>query len=60
VYLFTPHAHKYFPEASAFSIEYDVFPRMKDLDVYRSDEPWVDIGVPERLQWAREHWKLFL
>lgn len=60
VYLFTPHAHKYFPDAPAFSIEYDVFPCMQDLDVYRSDEPWVDIGVPERLQWARENWKLFL
>lgn len=56
-YLFTPHAKKHFPERSAFSIEYDVFPNMKNLDVFVSDHPWIDIGVPERLAWAREHWK---
>ncbi len=60
MYLFTPHAKKYFPEHASFSIEYDVFPRMKKLHVYESDKPWVDIGVPERLQWARENWGMFL
>jgi NDP-sugar pyrophosphorylase family protein len=59
-YIFTPAAHKYFPEQRAFSVEYDVFPKMKNLFVYESDHPWVDIGVPERLAWAREHWKTFL
>ncbi len=57
VYLFNPKAKKYFPAEKSFSIEYDVFPKMKDLYVYESDKPWVDIGVPERLEWAREHWK---
>lgn len=57
IYIFNKHAHKYFPEHQAFSIEYDVFPRMSDLDVYESDKPWIDIGVPERLQWAREKWE---
>ncbi len=56
IYLFTPLAQKHFPSEDAFSIEYDVFPHMKDLDVYESDEPWIDVGVPERLAWAREHW----
>jgi len=55
-YIFTPHAKKHFPEHASFSIEYDVFPRMQDLDVYESDKPWIDIGVPERLEWAREKW----
>jgi NDP-sugar pyrophosphorylase family protein len=55
-YLFTPHAKKHFPEHNVFSIEYDVFPKMKNLDVFLSDHPWIDIGVPERLAWAREKW----
>jgi D-glycero-alpha-D-manno-heptose 1-phosphate guanylyltransferase len=56
-YIFTPHAKKHFPESASFSVEYDVFPKMQDLDVYESDKPWIDIGVPERLEWAREKWK---
>lgn len=56
VYLFTKHARRHFPEINAFSIEYDVFPNMKDLDVHASDAPWIDIGLPDRLAWAREHW----
>ena len=59
VYLFTKKATQYFPQQSAFSIEYDVFPRMTDLYVYTSDAPWIDIGVPERLVWAREHYQEF-
>jgi len=30
---------------------------MKDLYVYQSNDAWVDIGVPERLEWARANWK---
>ncbi len=56
LYLLTPAANHYFPDTDIFSMEYDVFPHMKDLDVYVSDDPWIDIGVPERLAWAREHW----
>ncbi len=58
-YIFTHHAKKYFPEVSPFSMEYDVFPHMKNLFVYESDAPWIDIGVPERLEWARENWEIF-
>ncbi len=57
IYIFNPQVKKYFPEQKSFSIEYDVFPNMKDLYVYESDKPWVDIGVPERLAWARENWE---
>ncbi len=60
VYLFTKKVTDYFPEQSAFSIEYDIFPRMTDLYVYTSDAPWIDIGVPDRLAWAREHYQEFV
>lgn len=60
IYLFNPSVQKYFPDSESFSIEYDVFPFMKELYVYESDKPWIDIGVPERLEWARENWKVFL
>ena len=56
IYLFTPHAKKHFPTVDTFSIEYDVFPNMKNLYVYESESPWVDVGVPERLEWARNNW----
>jgi len=57
-YIFNPAVKKYFPQEDAFSIEYEVFPKMTDLYVYESDEPWIDIGVPERLEWAREYWNI--
>jgi len=60
IYIFNSSVKKYFPEQHEFSIEYDVFPKMKDLYVYESDRPWIDVGVPERLTWARERWKEFV
>jgi NDP-sugar pyrophosphorylase family protein len=60
IYILTPKAAQHFPEERVFSVEYDVFPKMKDLYVHASEDPWVDIGVPERLAWARENWRLFL
>lgn len=59
IYIFNAKVKKYFPAEKSFSIEYDVFPKMKDLYVYESDRPWVDIGVPDRLEWARIHWRNF-
>jgi len=59
IYLFNPSIQKYFPSKDSFSVEYDVFPFMKELYVYESDRPWIDIGVPERLEWARSHSDLF-
>jgi len=55
-YIFTKFAQKYFPPQDAFSIEYEAFPFMENLHVYPSDEPWIDVGVPERLEWARDNW----
>ncbi len=59
VYIFNPQVKKYFPDQEVFSIEYDVFPNVKDLDVYESNKPWIDVGLPERLEWARENWETF-
>jgi NDP-sugar pyrophosphorylase family protein len=58
-YLFNQGVHKYFPNKEKFSVEYDVFPNMKDLYVYESNKPWLDVGVPDRLEWARNNWQLF-
>ena len=58
-YLFNHSAREYFnANEGKFSVEYDVFPKMKNLDVYPSDLDWIDIGVPERLDWARDNWPL--
>lgn len=54
-YIFNPQIKKYFPKKESFSIETEVFPFMKNLYVFESDEPWIDIGVPERLALAREY-----
>ena len=59
VYMFNPQILKYFPDKDSFSIEREVFPLVKDLYVYESDRPWVDIGVPKRLEWARDNWEVF-
>ena len=56
-YIFNPQIKKYFPNKESFSIETDVFPLMKNLYVFESDEPWIDIGVPDRLEWARDNWQ---
>ncbi len=58
-YLFNPGITRYFPAKDSFSMEYDVFPNVKDLYVYESDRPWIDVGVPERLEWARNNYKSF-
>jgi len=40
-----------------FSIEQDVFPHVSNLWTLRTDANWIDIGVPERLAYARQHFK---
>lgn len=59
IYILNSQFKKYFLEQEVFSIEYDVFSNAKDLDVYESDRAWIDVGVPERLEWARENWQVF-
>ncbi|KKQ27656.1 MAG: GDP-mannose pyrophosphorylase [Candidatus Magasanikbacteria bacterium GW2011_GWC2_37_14] len=58
-YIFNPSIKKYFPESQEFSIEYDVFPNVNNLYVYEFKDIWIDVGVPERLEWARENYKQF-
>lgn len=58
-YLFNPSVEAYFPVQDTFSVEYDVLPKVQNLYVYESDDAWVDIGLPERLEWARENWEEF-
>ena len=40
-----------------FSIERDVFPKVSNLYALQTDADWIDIGVPERLAYAREHFQ---
>ncbi len=60
VYMFMSSLKKYFPDKDEFSIEYDVFPNVKNLYVYESDKPWIDVGKPESLAWARDNYQIFL
>jgi D-glycero-alpha-D-manno-heptose 1-phosphate guanylyltransferase len=60
LYLLTDRFKNYFPKDDAFSIEYDVFPRVRGMSVYLSESPWIDVGVPERLAWARAYADVFL
>ena len=55
VYLFNQSIHQYFPQEDAFSVEYNVFPHAKNLYLHPYKGTWIDIGTPERLEFARTH-----
>lgn len=55
IFLFNRSIIKAFPDNEVFSIERDVFPNLPNLYVYKVDTEWIDIGVPERLEYARKH-----
>jgi len=58
VYLFNQTIADAFPtEQGSFSIERDVFPNVRNLYTLQTDADWIDIGVPERLAYAREHFQ---
>ena len=58
VYLFDGTIANAFPEdREHFSIEQDVFPHVSGLWTLRTDANWIDIGVPERLAYARQHFR---
>lgn len=59
VYIFNFGILDFFPAEDVFSLEYDVLPKVKKIYVYESDKNWIDIGVPERLKWARENYQIF-
>lgn len=55
VFLFNRSIVNAFPKTDVFSIERDVFPNLSQLYVHIVDTDWIDIGVPERLEYARQH-----
>jgi NDP-sugar pyrophosphorylase family protein len=56
VYLFDQSIADAFPnDQENFSMERDVFPSAPNLYALQTDTDWIDIGVPERLIYAREH-----
>ena len=56
VYLFAQGIAEAFPEGQeTFSMERDVFPTVSNLYALQTDADWIDIGVPERLDYARRH-----
>ena len=57
VYLFNETIAAAFPKGQeSFSMERDVFPFVSNLYAFQTDASWIDIGVPERLDYAREHY----
>ena len=58
VYLFDKTIAEAFPKGrDSFSIERDIFPQISTLWTLRTDANWIDIGVPERLTYARQHFR---
>ena len=55
VFLFNRSIVNAFPKNDVFSIERDVFPNLSHLYVHKVETDWIDIGVPERLEYARQH-----
>ncbi|MCG9126113.1 NTP transferase domain-containing protein [Candidatus Poribacteria bacterium] len=55
IFLFNHRITDAFPDKEVFSIERDVFPKLQNLYVHKVDSEWIDIGVPERLEYARKH-----
>ena len=56
VYLFDQSIVEAFPsDKENFSMERDVFPYVSNLYALQTDIDWIDIGVPERLAYARSH-----
>jgi NDP-sugar pyrophosphorylase family protein len=56
VYLFNETIADAFPKGQeTFSMERDVFPSVSNLYTLQTDASWIDIGVPERLAYARKN-----
>ncbi len=56
VYLFNETIADAFPKGQEnFSMERDVFPSVSNLYTLQTDASWIDIGVPERLDYARKY-----
>ena len=55
IYLLPQSITSYFPDREVFSIERDVFPNVPNLHVLNTKIDWIDIGEPERLEFARRY-----
>ena len=55
VYLFNRSIANHLPKTDVFSVERDVFPNVSNLYVFKAEIDWIDIGVPDRLAYARQH-----
>ena len=55
VYLFNWSIENYFPSQDNFSVERDVFPSAEALYAFQTQAELIDVGVPHRLEYAREH-----
>lgn len=56
VYCFQREVFSMMPEGK-FSVEYDFFPRLihQKFFCHKVDAPFIDIGTPERFEWAKQH-----
>ena len=54
IYLFNKSIYNYFPGQDVFSIERDVFPIVNQLYSWQTRANLIDVGVPERLKYARQ------
>ena len=56
IYLFRKEVLSFIPEDTKFSLEYELFPKLTKQDCYAfvSHGQLVDIGTPERYEWAME------
>ena len=56
IYLFNREVISFIPEGATFSLEHELFPKLTKQCCYAfvSDEKLIDIGTPERYEWAKE------
>jgi D-glycero-alpha-D-manno-heptose 1-phosphate guanylyltransferase len=57
IYLFQKNILSLIPENTKYSLEYDLFPSLTNLDSFAfvSCKELIDIGTPERYEWAKEY-----
>ena len=54
IYLFNKSIYNYFPDPDVFSLERDVFPIVNQLYSWQTRANLIDVGVSERLEYARQ------
>lgn len=54
IYIFNKSICNYFPDQDTFSLEFDIFPKVNKLYSFQTQANLIDIGVPDRLEYARE------